>query len=193
MTSLVELSVEDSVAIVRLNRPDVRNAINDEMRAQFVAALDRAANDEVVRAVVLTGSGKSFCSGGDISGMRERLQAPSGKVAFNGWRRQQQTHKSVAALHGMGKVTVAAVNGVFADTVTVKGADRTCSGFFRIGRAHDLAIFHDGVFSFQHRHKDRARRHVNAQAREKRPFFVHGVKRLRSFRRQSKQLAGNDS
>jgi enoyl-CoA hydratase/carnithine racemase len=114
MTSLVELSVEDSVAIVRLNRPDVRNAINDEMRAQFVAALDRAANDEAVRAVVLTGNGKSFCSGGDISGMRERLQAPSGKVAFNGWRRQQQTHKSVAALHGMGKVTVAAVNGAAA-------------------------------------------------------------------------------
>lgn len=114
MTSLVEWSVEDSVAIVKLNRPDVRNAINDEMRAQFVAALDRANNDEAVRAVVLTGSGKSFCSGGDISGMRDRLQAAAGKVAFNGWRRQQQTHRSVAALHGMGKVTVAAVNGAAA-------------------------------------------------------------------------------
>jgi enoyl-CoA hydratase/carnithine racemase len=114
MTSLVELSVEDSVAIVRLNRPDVRNAINDEMRAQFVAALDRAGNDEAARAVVLTGTGKSFCSGGDIAGMRDRLQAPAGKVAFNGWRRQQQTHRSVAALHGLGKVTVAAVNGAAA-------------------------------------------------------------------------------
>jgi enoyl-CoA hydratase/carnithine racemase len=114
MTSLVELSVEDSVAMVRLNRPDVRNAINDEMRAQFVAALDRAGNDEAVRAVVLTGSGKSFCSGGDISGMRDRLQAPAGKVAFNGWRRQQQTHRSVAALHGLGKATIAAVNGAAA-------------------------------------------------------------------------------
>src|SRR5438093_4729591 len=114
MTSLVELSVEDSVAIVRLNRPDVRNAINDEMRAQFIAALDRAGNDEAVRAVILTGNGKSFCSGGDISGMRDRLQAPSGKVAFNGWRRQQQTHRGVATLHSMGKVTIAAVNGAAA-------------------------------------------------------------------------------
>src|SRR2546423_6478537 len=114
MTSLVELSVEDSVAIVRLNRPDVRNAINDEMRARFVAALERAGNDETVRAVVLTGNGKSFCSGGDIAGMRDRLQAPSGKVAFNGWRRQQQTHRSVAALHRIGKATVAAVNGAAA-------------------------------------------------------------------------------
>jgi enoyl-CoA hydratase/carnithine racemase len=97
-----------------LNRPDVRNAINDEMRAQFVAALEQAGSDEAVRAVVLTGNGKSFCSGGDISGMRDRLQAPAGKVAFNGWRRQQQTHGSVAALHGLGKVTVAAVNGAAA-------------------------------------------------------------------------------
>jgi enoyl-CoA hydratase/carnithine racemase len=114
MTSLVELSVEDSVAILRLNKPDVRNAINDEMRAQFIAALERAGNDEAVRAVVLTGNGKSFCSGGDISGMRDRLKAPSGQVAFNGWRRQQQTHKSVATLHGLGKVTIAAVNGAAA-------------------------------------------------------------------------------
>lgn len=114
MTSLVELSVEDSVAILRLNRPDVRNAINDEMRAQFIAALERAGNDEAVRAVVLTGNGKSFCSGGDISGMRDRLKAPSGQVAFNGWRRQQQIHKSVATLHGLGKVTIAAVNGAAA-------------------------------------------------------------------------------
>jgi enoyl-CoA hydratase/carnithine racemase len=114
MTSLVELSVEDSVAILRLNRPDVRNAINDEMRAQFIAALERAGNDEAVRAVVLTGNGRSFCSGGDISGMGDRLKAPSGQVAFNGWRRQQQTHKSVATLHGLGKVTIAAVNGAAA-------------------------------------------------------------------------------
>ena len=52
--------------------------------------------DELVRAVVLTGNGKSFCAGGDISGMKERLKAPAGEVAFNGWRRQGQTHKSVA-------------------------------------------------------------------------------------------------
>ncbi len=114
MTSFVELSVEESVAIVTLNRPEVRNAINDEMRAQFIAALDRVAGDDAVRAAVVTGKGKSFCSGGDISGMRDRLKAPPGQVAFNGWRRQRQTHKAVAALHGLGKPTVAAVNGAAA-------------------------------------------------------------------------------
>ena len=111
MTTLVEMSVDDGVALIALNRPEVRNAISDALRAEFVAALERVASDEGVRAVVLTGNGKSFCAGGDISGMKERLKAPAGEVAFNGWRRQGQTHKSVALLHGLPKPVIAAVNG----------------------------------------------------------------------------------
>ncbi len=114
MTALVELAIEDEVAIVALNRPDVRNAINDALRAELIAALERIATDEAVRAVVLTGRGKSFCSGGDIAGMKARLEAPAGQVAYAGWRRQGQTHKAVALLHGMPKPVVAAVNGAAA-------------------------------------------------------------------------------
>ena len=114
MTAQVELAIEDKVAIVTLNRPEVRNAINDALRAELVALLERVAADEGVRAVVLTGKGKAFCAGGDITGMKERLKAPVGQVAFNGWRRQGQTHKSVALLHGMPKVVIAAVNGAAA-------------------------------------------------------------------------------
>lgn len=114
MTALVELTIEDTVAIVKLNRPDVRNAINDALRHEFIAVLERVAADEAARAVVLTGEGKSFCAGGDISGMKERLKAPPGEVAFNGWRRQGQTHKSVALLHGLPKPVIAAVNGAAA-------------------------------------------------------------------------------
>jgi enoyl-CoA hydratase/carnithine racemase len=114
MTALVELTLEDGVAIVTLNRPEVRNAINDSMRTEFIAVMERVAGEETVRAVVLTGKGKSFCSGGDISGMKERLKAPPGHIAYNGWRRQGQTHKSVALLHAMPKPVIAAVNGAAA-------------------------------------------------------------------------------
>lgn len=114
MTNLVEFKVDNSIAIVTLNRPEVRNAINDAMRAELIAALERVATEDAVRALVLTGKGKSFCSGGDIAGMRERLKAPAGQVAVNGWRRQQHTHRAVAALHGLGKPTIAAVNGAAA-------------------------------------------------------------------------------
>ena len=114
MTALVELTIEDTVAIVKLNRPEVRNAINDMMRQEFIAVFERVAADEAVRAVVLTGEGKSFCAGGDISGMKERLKAPPGEVGFNGWRRQGQTHRSVALLHSLPKPVIAAVNGAAA-------------------------------------------------------------------------------
>jgi enoyl-CoA hydratase/carnithine racemase len=114
MTALVELTIEDTVAIVKLNRPEVRNAIDDALRQEFIAVCERVAADEAVRAVVLTGAGKSFCAGGDIAGMKERLKAPSGEVGYNGWRRQGQTHKSVALLHGLPKPVIAAVNGAAA-------------------------------------------------------------------------------
>ena len=114
MTALVELAVEDKIAIVTLNRPEVRNAINDAMRSELVGVLERVAADQGIRAMVLTGAGKGFCSGGDIAGMKERLTAPSGQVGFNGWRRQGQVHKSVGLLHGMPKPVIAAVNGAAA-------------------------------------------------------------------------------
>ena len=103
--------VENGVAIVTLNRPAARNAIDDDMRREFVELLDTISRDDTVRAVVLTGSGKSFCSGGDVAAMQQRLNAPSGQVAGNGWRRQQRTHHAVAALRNLDKPTIAAVNG----------------------------------------------------------------------------------
>lgn len=107
----VELSISQSIATITLNRPEVRNAIDDETRAELIAALDRVTNDDAVRAVIITGNGSAFCAGGDISGMQQRLQAPPGQIAFNGWRRQKRLHHGVALLHGLPKPTIAAVNG----------------------------------------------------------------------------------
>jgi len=135
MTKLVELTIEDKVAIVTLNRPEVRNAINDAMRSEFVAVMESVAKDDAVRAVVLTGQGKAFCAGGDIAGMKERLKAPAGEVGFNGWRRQGQVHKSVGLLHGMPKPVIAAVNGAAAGL----GCDMALACDFIV--ASDAAMF----------------------------------------------------
>jgi enoyl-CoA hydratase/carnithine racemase len=107
----VEVRHDDGVAIVTMNRPNVRNAINDAMRAEMIETFDRLGSDKAVKAIVLTGAGKGFCSGGDVSGMRQRLEAPAGEVAFNGWKRQLSTHKGVAAIHNVMKPVIAAVNG----------------------------------------------------------------------------------
>ena len=93
--------------------------MNDEMRVDLIARLDALSRDDSVRALVITGNGEAFCAGGDIKSMQQRLQADPGKVAFNGWQRQQRTHHAVTALHNFGKPTIAAVNGA----ATGLGAD----------------------------------------------------------------------
>lgn len=111
---MIDLSVTDGIATLLLDRPEVRNAIDDAMRAQMIAALEQVAADDAVRALVISGRGSAFCAGGDIRGMRARLDAPADQVAVNGWKRQQNTHRAVALLHAMGKPTIAAVNGAAA-------------------------------------------------------------------------------
>lgn len=59
----------DGVAQITLNRPDKLNAFNKEARADFIAALSRASKDDAIRAVVVTGSGRAFCAGADVSAM----------------------------------------------------------------------------------------------------------------------------
>ena len=110
----VEIEQRGAVAIVAFNRPDVRNAIDDDTRAEFADVLEWVAREESVRAMVLTGRGKAFCAGGDIASMQKRLEAPAGRIAINGWQRQRRTHHAVAALHELAKPTVAAVNGAAA-------------------------------------------------------------------------------
>ena len=109
--SLIDVSQKNDIAIVKLNRPEKRNAINDEMRNAIIDMLLELNIEDTVKAVVITGAGTVFCAGGDIGGMRERLKAPRGKVGFNGWRRQKQTHRLIATVHHMDKPIIAAVNG----------------------------------------------------------------------------------
>src|SRR5262249_24491586 len=62
--------VRDGVGWIILNRPEARNAMNPEMREGYLAALARCGEDPDIRAVVLTGTGKGFCTGADLSGSR---------------------------------------------------------------------------------------------------------------------------
>lgn len=126
---LIAFSVDGGVATIALNRPDRRNAMSDEMRSEFANALQVVASDSAIRALVLTGRGSAFCAGGDISGMKRRLEAPQGEVAFNGWTRQQGVHRIQSMLLNLPKPTIAAVNGAAAGL----GADTALACDFLIG------------------------------------------------------------
>jgi enoyl-CoA hydratase/carnithine racemase len=110
-TSLIDLQVQAGIATLTLNRPDKRNAMSDDMRSRFIDALEHVAADKAIRALVLTGAGKGFCAGGDISGMERRMNAPAGEIGFSGWHRQQRVHHTQSLLYTMPKPVIAAVNG----------------------------------------------------------------------------------
>jgi len=71
MDNVVLYSVEGAVARITLNRPEKRNALNDEVIALLKQAVKSAAADKNVKAIVVSGAGKDFCSGADLSALQK--------------------------------------------------------------------------------------------------------------------------
>jgi 2-(1,2-epoxy-1,2-dihydrophenyl)acetyl-CoA isomerase len=123
----VETSREGGVLTITLNRPDVLNAFNGVMHRGLAAALKEARASEI-RAVVLTGAGRGFCVGQDLSEFRE---AP-GDI---GARLREGYHPNVLAIRALEKPVIAAVNGAAAGA----GLSFACACDVRI--ASDSASF----------------------------------------------------
>jgi len=106
--------VRDGVGWIILNRPEARNAMNPEMREGYLAALARCGEDPDIRAVVLTGTGKGFCTGADLSGSRAATGATG--PAHPGATRaaMQPSQRVIRALWDLEKPIIAGVNGVAA-------------------------------------------------------------------------------
>jgi 2-(1,2-epoxy-1,2-dihydrophenyl)acetyl-CoA isomerase len=99
----VEVAREGGVLTITLNRPDVLNALNAAVHAGLAAALETAAAPDV-RAVVLTGAGRGFCVGQDLTEFQE---AP-GDIRD---RLRTHYHPNIHAIRGLDKPVIAAVNG----------------------------------------------------------------------------------
>jgi 2-(1,2-epoxy-1,2-dihydrophenyl)acetyl-CoA isomerase len=104
----LKYSLEAGVATITLNRPEVYNALNDEITYEFQAALKEVAKDNTVRVVVLTGEGKAFCSGQDL-----KTSSGDQKRSF-----LQSLHKRynpiISAMRSLPKPIVCRLNGVAA-------------------------------------------------------------------------------
>jgi 2-(1,2-epoxy-1,2-dihydrophenyl)acetyl-CoA isomerase len=101
-------TIQDGVATITLNRPDVFNALNDEITYELQDALKQVAKDENVRVVILTGAGKAFCSGQDLkaaSGQQKRSFIDSLHKRYN---------PIIRAMRNLPKPIVCRLNGVAA-------------------------------------------------------------------------------
>lgn len=100
MADLVLYDVRDRVALITVNDPDRRNAVTDAMSGQLRDAVERAESDAGVHAIVLTGAGKAFCAGADLSAL--------GAAAREGLER---IYAGFMAVGRSTLPTIAAVNG----------------------------------------------------------------------------------
>jgi 2-(1,2-epoxy-1,2-dihydrophenyl)acetyl-CoA isomerase len=107
----IEYTVEDGVAILRLNRPDTLNSFNTQMHAEVRAALDAVRTDRAVRCLLLTGTGRGFCAGQDLG---DRAVAPGAEPVDLGASVEQNYNPLVRAITALDLPVVCAVNGVAA-------------------------------------------------------------------------------
>ena len=104
------LDKNDRIATITLNRPERLNAVNMKMVEEIVHAYDDVANDDGVRVVVITGSGRAFCAGEDVKvrpGETPERRKPSARIAGFGTRAE----KMVLGPRSMPKPVIAAING----------------------------------------------------------------------------------
>jgi len=143
--SVLEVSRVGACAVLTMNRPAARNALDGELRNAFAATLPTIRDDESVRAVVLTGAGGHFCAGGDI----RTLNAAQGKTdVFEGRNRIIAMQRWFDELVDLEKPVIAAVDGVAygaglslalaADFVLASPRATFCAVFARIGYVPDL-------------------------------------------------------
>lgn len=100
----IEVTREAGVATVRLNRPDKLNALSNEMYHDLAETFTALGADEDARCVVLTGAGRAFCAGGDVTSM-------ASYDVVSGRRRSKGHNRMVLALHNLEKPVIAAIRG----------------------------------------------------------------------------------
>ncbi len=131
------------IAILTLNRPDTLNALSYELVDDLHSALDAIAVDNVCRVVVLTGAGRGFCSGLDLSAPSPPEAGGGTEFPRSGMRWQERIANLTAKIHRLRQPVIAAVNGaaygggfgiaLACDIRIASTSARFCSQFIKLG------------------------------------------------------------
>ncbi|WP_455287018.1 enoyl-CoA hydratase/isomerase family protein [Cupriavidus necator] len=142
----IRFAVEDGIATLTLDFPARRNALSIPMRGEIAEVIRQVRADDNVRALILTGAGTEFCSGGDISSMQTEMTAPQGR------RRLQQAHGWLEDLIQLDVPVIAAVDGaaygagfslaLTADIILATPRARFGLPFLRMGLIPDCGVFY---------------------------------------------------
>lgn len=103
---------KNSISRITLNRPQALNAFNDQMGEEFYAALKEAEKDPETRCLIITGAGRAFSAGEDVSGLKERYG--EGTHPSLGDHLRKKYHPMIMRIRNMEKPILARVNGIAA-------------------------------------------------------------------------------
>lgn len=129
MGEVTDFVVEGHAAVITLNRPERLNALSAQLRDELTQALAEVQDNDDVRVAVLTGAGRGFCSGADLSGFDAAQDAPGQNQLLDefGWVGRQ-----AMSVYRLDKPVIAAVNGVAAGA----GMSLALSCDMRVGSAN---------------------------------------------------------
>src|SRR3984885_5343448 len=110
-TEHIACKTDGALLIVTLNRPDKLNAYTGQMGAELTEAFVRADNDDGIRAVIVTGSGRAFCAGADVSGGAASFDTSGQHGAGVFAAPKSGGSRFVEAIFNCRKPSIAAING----------------------------------------------------------------------------------
>ncbi len=138
---LIKVNNIESICTITMNRPDVYNALNRQAKFEMIDAIERATLDEEIKAIIITGEGKAFCSGQDLNDRANGEKKDLGETLKTEW------NPLVNCIRNSSKIVVAALNGVTAgagisvamacDLVIAPKGVRFVSGFTKLGLVPD--------------------------------------------------------
>ena len=129
-------AVDDRVATITLNRPEKLNAVTDLTIRELIAAFDHADRDDEVRAVIVTGRGRAFCAGADLSAGGATFDSPARRRAQSAEDHRDGGGQVTLRIFEMEKPVIAAINGAavgFGITMTLAMDIRVASAAARMG------------------------------------------------------------
>lgn len=109
--SLTFQLVDDCIAVLTMNRPEVRNAIDEDMIEGFEQAVQKINQDNSIKVMVLTGAGPAFCAGGNVKDMQNQRSIFAGTPAQLRDNYQRHIQRIPLALQALKVPSIAAVNG----------------------------------------------------------------------------------
>ncbi|CAM2178170.1 Enoyl-CoA hydratase [Paraburkholderia sacchari] len=200
-----DLVIADGVAEFTHRRPEDRNPLSANLRLDYVDVLSRVESDPDISALIIAGSGGSFCAGGDLKALMNTLSSADvgNRLALSMRHNLQEAHQWLERLRALDVPVIAAVNGaafgagmslaLAADFIFATPRARFCMSFGKLGLLPDMGSFHTlpRLVGMANARDLMLTARIVSGGEAQRLGFVHSVHAAEDLAEASRQFAGH--